>query len=120
MLGSKLAHFLRNYREIRKVTSEDFANKLQLSRQTISKWENDGAGGCTLNELDRISKRLGTDPAVILGMNEPGDAAKKLDEVAEVMEMLAIAAKHPDHWSFVVDSLRALQEARSKDLKPKK
>lgn len=58
-LGLYLAKKLKEFRKRLGKTQEEMAKTLDLTRATINRWEKNGAGSATLDQVEKISLALG-------------------------------------------------------------
>lgn len=65
------------------LSQEDLANKIFVTRQAISKWENDKATP-TMTNLRELSEVFGVDMAYFIGEGEKTTDDKKINETKEV------------------------------------
>ena len=65
------------------LSQEDLADKLKVTRQAISKWENDKATP-TMTNLRELSEVFGVDMAYFIGEGEKTIDDKKINETKEV------------------------------------
>lgn len=79
MYGEKI----KTKRREKNLSQEDLANKLFVTRQAISKWENDKATP-TMTNLRELSEVFGVDMAYFIG---EADSEKKLDKKEEKDEV---------------------------------
>lgn len=65
------------------LSQEDLANKLFVTRQAISKWENDKASP-TMTNLRELSDIFGVDMAYFIGQVEKTETDTKINETKEI------------------------------------
>lgn len=78
---------LRNLRRSKGLSQEELAIKLNVVRQTISKWEK-GASVPDSEMLIRIAESLDTSVSVLLGENVTEEDSTELKEIAAKLEVL--------------------------------
>lgn len=70
--GAKLSKKLRNLRKAKGQTQQWLASLSGLSRATINRWETQGAGSVTLDELELVSQKLGISISELLELQSAG------------------------------------------------
>ena len=82
-----IADKIKNARTIKKLTQEQVAEDLNVSRQTISNWEN----GCSVPDssmLISLADELDTSVSILLGENVSESPADDLKLISEKLEMI--------------------------------
>ncbi len=76
-LGIKLANYLKEIRFKKGRTQQWLADKANLSRATINRWETKGAGSATLDEIEMLASQLEVSTLDLLGLAEELNATRK-------------------------------------------
>ena len=102
---------LRNLRKQKGLSQEELSIKLNVVRQTISKWEQ-GLSVPDVEMLISISEIFDTPVSTLLGETIPEEKSDSLKEISEKLEIinLQLAQKRERnrkfwHWFFIVLSL---------------
>ena len=86
-----LSENIKNLRKQKGLTQEDLAIRLNVVRQTVSKWEK-GISVPDVTLLEKLADVLDTDVGTLLGKTmEPGnDTTQTAEQLARISEQLAI------------------------------
>lgn len=98
---------IRNLRKSKGLSQEEFAVKLNVVRQTVSKWER-GLSVPDSDMLISISETLDTPVDVLLGETVQGKTPDDIHVIAEKLEVINLqlakrrqTARKAAHWAFI-------------------
>ena len=100
---------LRNIRKAKGLSQEELAIKLNVVRQTVSKWEK-GRSVPDADLLVRLAEELDTTPAALLGPEVPPEAegGGTAEQLGRIAEQLAIKNRRARRiWKIVAGVLIA-------------
>ena len=102
---------LKSIRKSKGYTQEELAIKLNVVRQTVSKWEKKGLSVPDADILVRIAETLDTDVSVLLGGSVEKEADKDAvaEQLAKISEQAAIKNRRAKRiWKAVIIILSAI------------
>lgn len=99
-LGEALGTYLKQFRFTKGETQDWLANFLGLSRKTINRWEKNGAGTATLDQVEEISKKFQMPIKNLLGL----DIREAYIERVELRK---------DQWDTLTKQLQLVSSSKS-------
>lgn len=100
---------IRSIREEKNLGLTELASKVQISKQTLYKYENDIITNIPSNKIEEIAKVLETTPGYLMGWEEFVDDVQQghvdLDELSHALEMYRLYKQTDNRTQSMIDFL---------------